>query len=216
MALGSQFVAVMTRTVTGCETCDPTRCSRSLLQKTQQFRLDLHLHVADFIEKQCAAVGRFAPSLLIVDRARECALFVTKKQTLGQTVRNGCHIHRNEWPVRLLAVPMNGLSHQLLTRAAFAVNHHARSRWRNFQNQLANRRHRWAHPHQRLFQFRQSAFADAVALNVVDDSRFDSRCRLWLDVRLDRWPHQLFNRRFDLRNTQKYLRLRCKRTHSLM
>ena len=50
----------------------------SFLQESQQFRLDLDLHVAHFVEKQSAAVGRFAPTLLIVNRAGECTFLVAE------------------------------------------------------------------------------------------------------------------------------------------
>src|ERR1043165_3468205 len=49
-----------------------------LFQHLQELWLDLQIDVADFVEKDRAAMGHFKQSLLRGGRARESALFVTE------------------------------------------------------------------------------------------------------------------------------------------
>ena len=55
-----------------------------LFQNFQQLRLDLKIHVTDFIEKDRAAMGHFKETLLGGSRTREGAFFVTEEFCLEQ------------------------------------------------------------------------------------------------------------------------------------
>ena len=53
--------------------------NRAIFQRPERFRLRDRIHVANFIEKQCAARRQFKFSLLLLCRAGECAAFVAEE-----------------------------------------------------------------------------------------------------------------------------------------
>src|SRR6476660_6045021 len=55
-----------------------------LFQNFQQLRLNLKVHIADFVEKDRAAMGHLKKTLLGGSRTREGAFFVTEEFCLEQ------------------------------------------------------------------------------------------------------------------------------------
>src|SRR5207249_10317293 len=70
-----------------------------LLQRTQQFRLNLDWNVPDFVQKQRTPVSKLKPSDLLRDRTGECASLVPKELTLKQSGGNGGTIELYKGPV---------------------------------------------------------------------------------------------------------------------
>ena len=69
-----------------------------LLQDTEKFRLQIWRNLADFIEKQRAAVCKFKSSLAKTIRAGECALLVPEEFTLEKRRRECRAVDRKERP----------------------------------------------------------------------------------------------------------------------
>src|SRR5262249_35551429 len=71
-----------------------------LLEDAKQLRLERQLHVADFIKKNCAAMGLQEHSFSICDRAGEGALDVTEKLGLEKTGGDGgaVYLHQRASP----------------------------------------------------------------------------------------------------------------------
>ena len=87
----------------------------ALLEHPQQAGLQHQRHVADFIEKQCAAVGlENLPHAPFLQRARERAARVAEQFALDQALRDGGAIHRHECLVEPQAAVMQGLGEGLL------------------------------------------------------------------------------------------------------
>ena len=89
---------------------------------TQQARLQHQRHIADFIEKQRAAVGLenlSHPAFL--HRAGECAARVAEQLALDQALRDGGAIDRHECLVEPKAAVMQGLGEGFLAGAGRAL-----------------------------------------------------------------------------------------------
>src|SRR5207245_9615735 len=74
-----------------------------LLQHAKHFRLRAQAHVADFVEKQRAAIGLLELSNLVVGRAREAALHMAEEFRLDQLLGDRRTIRSEErrvgkWP----------------------------------------------------------------------------------------------------------------------
>ena len=68
----------------------------ALLQHAQQLALQVHGHLANFVQKQGAALGLFKQTLLIAVGARECAFVVTKQHVFDQVFRHGGTVQGHE------------------------------------------------------------------------------------------------------------------------
>ena len=68
----------------------------ALFQHPQQLDLHVERHVADFVEKQGAAVGAFEAADGGRDGAGKCAALVAEQFAFQQFPRNGAAIHRHE------------------------------------------------------------------------------------------------------------------------
>jgi len=79
-----------------------------ILHDAQQLYLQSLSELADLVEKQRAAVGRFEQAGLRPDRPCERALLVAKHFRFEQRVRQGSAIHRDKRLVASRAVPMDG------------------------------------------------------------------------------------------------------------
>ncbi|OIQ81875.1 hypothetical protein GALL_363420 [mine drainage metagenome] len=89
----------------------------SIGQHAQQPGLQLVRHIADFVEKQRAALGLLeapAPGRL---RAGEGAALMAEQFALQQVSRNGCGVDGDERTVRARAVAVQCLRHQFLAGA---------------------------------------------------------------------------------------------------
>ena len=72
------------------------------------------VQVADFVEKEGAAIGQLEPAEPPVGRAGKRTPLVAEHLRLHQVSGNGGAIDRNERPPGPVARPMNRVRHQLL------------------------------------------------------------------------------------------------------
>ena len=72
----------------------------ALLEHAQQLGLDGRRHLADFVEKQHAAVGLLDAARLGADRAGEGAALVAEQLRLEQLIRKRRAVDRDERPCR--------------------------------------------------------------------------------------------------------------------
>ena len=92
----------------------------AVLEHAQQRDLGFCGQIADFVEEDRAAVGRFESSETSLQRARERALLVAEELRRDERGRDGRAVHANErasGPMRLL---VDGSRDQLLAAAGFA------------------------------------------------------------------------------------------------
>src|SRR5690606_19398395 len=97
----------------------------TLLQYPQQFDLGGSRQIADFVEKQRAAIRDLEPAFLLRNRAGERASLVTEQFAFHQLLGQGRAIDCDEWPVRALAVTMQLACDQFLASTGLADNEHA-------------------------------------------------------------------------------------------
>ena len=67
------------------------------MQHTQQFGLQLNRHLANFIQKNGAALGLLEQTFVLFVGAGECALFVSKKHVFNQMLGQSCTVHGDKW-----------------------------------------------------------------------------------------------------------------------
>ena len=127
------------------------------LQEAQQIGLNIDVEVADLVEKQRAAVGRFDEAMLARGRAGEGALFVTEELGGDQIGRQRRAIDGNEWPRAPQRMIVDRLCRQFLARAAFAGDQDRRLGTRHATDHRENPAHRRAVPHHILVRARQCA-----------------------------------------------------------
>ena len=80
-------------------------------------------HIADFVQKQRAAIGLFKTSAPHGLRSGERAALVPKEFAFEQIFRDCCGIDSNEWPIGAGRMLMQCAGNQFFTRTAFARNH---------------------------------------------------------------------------------------------
>ena len=118
----------------------------AFLQHAQQARLQRQRHLADLVEEQGAAVGRFEQArMAAAPRARESAFLVAEQLRLEQRLGHRAAVDRHERPVRAQAaraLAVNRLRHQFLAGAGFALDQHRRRRARVQHHRLAQLLHR--------------------------------------------------------------------------
>ena len=95
-----------------------------LLQHAQQTGLGLQRHIADFIEKQGAAVGLLETPDPLAVGAGESALLVAEQFRFDQVLGDRRHIQRHEVLLAAHGVAVQGPGHQLLAGARLAVDQH--------------------------------------------------------------------------------------------
>ena len=113
----------------------------AFLQEPQQARLALERHVADFVEKQRAAVRGLDAADLALVRARERTALVAEQFGLQQRRRDGRAVHGDERCVGTRRLPVDRRRRQFLAGAGFAGDEHGRLGVRD----LADRREQPAH-----------------------------------------------------------------------
>jgi hypothetical protein len=77
----------------------PHRLDAARLQETQQLDLKADVHLADFIEKQRAAIGRAHGAGVVVDGAGKGPLAVAEQFRFQQVFRDRAAIDRDERPL---------------------------------------------------------------------------------------------------------------------
>ena len=96
-------------------------------------------HVADFVEKQGASMGRFDEAgLAAPPRAGECAFVVAKEFGLEQALGNCGAVHRHEGLGRAATGAVNALGDHLLAGAAVSQNQHSGIAGRVLVGELAH------------------------------------------------------------------------------
>src|SRR5712691_9934677 len=88
-----------------------------VLEKAEQFTLDLEIHFADLVEKECALVRGFTAADFCLVGAREGAFLVTEERAFDQLAGQGGHVDRHKRGLPAVTLLMNGPRHQLLARA---------------------------------------------------------------------------------------------------
>ena len=117
------------------------RCSRSdrrnhaLLQRPQHFRLCREAHIADFVEKERAAVRELELAGAVGERAGEAALHVAKQLAFDQLRRNCGTIDLDERRGSARAERVNRARHELLTGAVIPRDQNPRRRGRDLFDQ---------------------------------------------------------------------------------
>ena len=97
-----------------------------LADHAQQFYLRARVDLADFIEKNCAAVRLLEPSDAPLVRAGERAALVPEQFALEQLRRERRAMHRHEFRLVPPAQVMDRVRRQLLAGAAFALDQNIR------------------------------------------------------------------------------------------
>src|SRR5580704_9541486 len=92
------------------------------LQDTQKFWLKLQRKVANFVEKQSAAVCKFEAADFLGERTGEGAAFVAKQLGFKKTRGDGSAIHLNEGAFATRAEIVNGAGNQFFAGTGFAKN----------------------------------------------------------------------------------------------
>ena len=96
-----------------------------LLDHAQHFGLRAQAHVAHFVEEQRAAMGLFELARLVLQRAGKGSFDVPEKLAFDELFRNGGAVDFYKRLLGALAVIVQRVGHQFLSRAAFAVDEHA-------------------------------------------------------------------------------------------
>ncbi len=128
----------------------PTRLHGLLLEDAQHLGLGFQAHVADFIEKDRAAVRDLELAPPIRHGAGERPADVTEQLALDQLFRDRRAVDLDPRVVPALAQRMNGPCDELLAGAVLAVNQHAAVGRRRHRDLLPQLPHRVALAHHRL------------------------------------------------------------------
>ena len=91
-----------------------------VLQEAQQLDLHRQRHIADFVEKQRAAIGAFDPADILLHRAGEGPLLVAEELAFEQCLGDGGAVDRDERRRGAPAQLVDRLRQQLLAGAALA------------------------------------------------------------------------------------------------
>ena len=95
-----------------------------LLDGPQQFDLHVQGQVADFVQKEGAAVGQLEAADPVGHRTGEGAAFVAKEFALNEFPGNGPAVHRHQVLLGARRAVVQGLGHQFLSGATFPNNQH--------------------------------------------------------------------------------------------
>src|SRR6266496_6056463 len=98
----------------------------AFLENSQKLRLQVPRHLANFVEKQRAAVRQFELSCFGCIGASESALGMSEQFALEQVLRYGRTVHRDKWFATSAAGFVNKLRQQLLAGAAFGFDQNIR------------------------------------------------------------------------------------------
>ena len=96
----------------------------AFLQHAQDFGLRGGCHIADFIEKNRAAIAQFKFTQPLRRGTGERAAFVAEEFTFDQIFRDRRAIHRHEGLGRTMTVAMETAGDEFLARATLARDHH--------------------------------------------------------------------------------------------
>ena len=103
----------------------------AIFQHAQDFRLRHGIHVADFVQKDRAAVGLLESPLFLLHRAGKSAALVAEEFRFDQRFRQRRAIHGHVSFAGARRTRVNFLSQQILARSALAQNQHRGIRGRH-------------------------------------------------------------------------------------
>ena len=92
----------------------------ALLQDPQQLDLHVHRQIADFVQKQGAAMGQLETTKAVGNSTGEGAFAVAKQLAFDQLTRDGPAVDGHKGATGAGTLGMQGLGHQLFTSPAFA------------------------------------------------------------------------------------------------
>ena len=98
-------------------------------QNSQKLSLRLGAHLADLVQHQCAAVGRFKLATFSIGRTGEGTFFVTKQLALKQTGRQRRAVQTDKRAIASVAGVVQCGGHQFFAGSGFTSHQHRRSRW---------------------------------------------------------------------------------------
>src|SRR5262249_42780376 len=110
-----------------------------LLEHAEQFRLERERNVANFVEKQGAAVRHLEAADFLRDRARERAFLVAEQLAFEQIERNRGAVHFHERASAARAERVDGPRDELFARAGLSLNQYGRMGGRNALDLLERR-----------------------------------------------------------------------------
>ena len=110
---------------------------------TQKPSLQLHRHIADFIQKERAALGLLKAAQTRGHRSGERAFFVAEQFTFEQFSRDGRHVDRNVRGAATAAVLPNGTRNDLLARSGLSSEQHGDVALRKPSDGTKNFLHGW-------------------------------------------------------------------------
>ena len=116
----------------------------AFLQGAQHLRLRRQAHIADFVEKQRAAVRQLELAGAIGERAGEAPLHVAEQLAFDQLRRNRGTVDRDERTGGARAERVNRARDELLAGAVIAGDQDARRRGRDLLDQADHRANRLA------------------------------------------------------------------------
>ncbi len=91
-------------------------------EDAQQLGLRADVHLADFVEKDRAVIGRLELADLLLRRSGERAFLMAEQLALQQRLGQGGAVETDERPLLARTGEMDRARHQLLAGAAFAPN----------------------------------------------------------------------------------------------
>ena len=97
----------------------------AFFQNAQQLGLHGYRHIADFVEKQCTALGLFKLADMPAGGAGERAFFVSEEFRFDEFGRDRGAIQRDEWHLAMLRAIVNRTRNKFLAGTGFAKNTNA-------------------------------------------------------------------------------------------
>src|SRR5271167_5029371 len=113
----------------------------AILEDTQQLDLNGRWHIADFVQKERAAVRQFEFSRLAGDRTGKGPFFVAEQFAFKEIFRDSRAVDLQEWAGGTIGMFVNGARDHVLPDAAFAANQNRGVRRSDALNQRKNRLH---------------------------------------------------------------------------
>ena len=108
----------------------PRRSNSCSCKNTQQFGLKLEGEIADFIEKKCAAIGKFEAANFLRQRPRKSATFVAEEFGFEQARGNGGAVDLDESAFAAGTEVVNRARDDFLAGAGFAEDQDSGARGR--------------------------------------------------------------------------------------
>ena len=97
-------------------------CEQTFLQNAQQLGLQVHRHLANFIQEQSAALGLFKQSFEFFLGAGECAFFVAKQHVVNQLLWQSGAVQTNKRATCTLRRLVQHTRQNFFTRTSWAFN----------------------------------------------------------------------------------------------